>query len=94
MTERLKVYVKAHHGLSFKIDPDLIIRKLDNDDASIIYEDKENLSLIDYLVSIGYKHRGFTTRFSESSPQMFFSKSASCFSMRACSLAMAESVVQ
>ena len=71
MTERLKVYVKAHHGLSFKIDPDLIIRKLDNDDASIIYEDKENLSLIDYLVSLGYKHRGFTTRFSESSMPRF-----------------------
>lgn len=66
----LKDYVKKHKGLYLKIDPDLIIRKLD-EDAKPIYVDNHNLELIDIFKSLGFKHRGFTTRFAESSNPRF-----------------------
>ena len=71
MTRLLKGYVRKHRGLSFKIDPDLIIRKLDPNDASVIETDEANLALIDTLKNLGYKHRGFTIKFNESSAPRF-----------------------
>lgn len=70
MIENLKKYVKEHNGLYLKMDPDIIIRKLDNN-GNCIYEDKDNLALIDYLKSLGGKHRGFTTSLYETSAPRF-----------------------
>lgn len=68
--EALKEYVKNHSGLYLKIDPDIIIRKLDKDANPVeVFEDK--LALVDYLASLGGKHRGFTMKFSESSAPRF-----------------------
>ena len=70
MVEALKQYVNDNAGLYFKMDPDVIIRKLDKDARPIeTFEDK--IELIDYLTSLGGKHRGFTMKFSESSTPRF-----------------------
>ena len=66
----LKKYVKEHHGLYLKVDPDIIIRKLDNN-GNVIFKDEENFDLIDYFKSLGGKHRGFTTSLYESSAPRF-----------------------
>lgn len=66
----LKEYVKKNKGLYFKINPDIIIRKLD-DNANPTYIDEYNFSLIDFFKESGGKHRGFTTKFCESSAPRF-----------------------
>lgn len=66
----LKDYVNKHNGLYLKIDPDIIIRKLDNN-GNVIFEDKDNLDLVKYLESLGGKHRGFTTSLYEASSPRF-----------------------
>lgn len=70
MVDALTKYVKDNNGLYLKIDPDIIIRK-HNPDTSIKEEYRNNLELIDYLKSLGGKHRGFTMKFSESSIPRF-----------------------
>ena len=62
----LREYSDSHNGLYLRINPDIIIRKLD-DNAEIreVYDD--NYNLIDFLTSLGLKHRGFTKKFNESS---------------------------
>lgn len=70
MIETLKKYVKDNNGLYFKINPDLIIAKLDGD-ANRIETNEYNLGLIDFLKENGGKFRGFTTTFKESSAPRF-----------------------
>lgn len=66
----LKDYVKKHNGLYLKMDPDIIIRKLDSN-CNPIYIDGDNLELIEYIKSLGGRHRGFTLKLSESSLPRF-----------------------
>lgn len=66
IVESLKKYVKDHNGLYLKMDPDIIIRKLDKD-TNVIETFEDNLQLISYLESLGGKHRGFTKKFTETS---------------------------
>lgn len=70
VTEALKEYAYKNGGIYLKIDPDIIIRKLDKD-TNVIYEDENHLKLIDLLTELGGKHRGFTTKFTESSTPRF-----------------------
>lgn len=70
MINNLKKYVKDNGGLYFKINPSLIIAKLD-DEANRIETYGDNLSLIDFFKENGGKFRGFTTKFSESSAPRF-----------------------
>ena len=70
MISQIKTYALAHNGLYVKINPDIIIRKLD-ENANPIYTNEYNLSLIDYLQELGGKFRGFTTKFTESSAPRF-----------------------
>ena len=70
MIEELKNYVKKHNGLYFKINPDLIIAKLD-DNANRKEIFKDNFDLIGYFKSKGGTFRGFTNKFNESSAPRF-----------------------
>lgn len=70
MVNNLKDYVLKHNGLYLKIDPDIIIRKLDNK-GNVIFENQEYLKLIEYLKSLGGKHRGFTKLLKETSAPRF-----------------------
>ena len=66
IVESLKKFVKDHNGLYLKMDPDIIIRKLDKD-TNVKETFEENLELIPYFESLGGKHRGFTKKFAETS---------------------------
>lgn len=66
IVESLKKFVKDHNGLYLKMDPDIIIRKLDKD-TNVKETFEENLELIPYFESLGGKHRGFTKKFTETS---------------------------
>lgn len=66
----LKQYVKNHHGLYLKLDPDLIIHKLDKD-GNIIEDYPENLAVIAKLKDLGGKHKGFTTNFIDTANPRF-----------------------
>lgn len=70
MIKELKTYVKNNNGLYFKINPSLIIAKLD-DEANRKETNEANLSLIDFFKENGGDFRGFTTKFSESSAPRF-----------------------
>lgn len=70
VVNKLLEYVKSNNGLYLKIDPDIIIRKLDSN-ANPIYEDKEALELVDFLKSLQGKHRGFTVKLNETSAPRF-----------------------
>ncbi len=65
----LKDYVKKHNGLYFKINPDIIIAKLD--DEANRKETFADINLIDFFKENGGKFRGFTTKFTESSAPRF-----------------------
>lgn len=65
----LKEYVKEHNGLYFKINPDIIIAKLDDD--AIRKETFDSFKLIDFFKENGGNFRGFTTKFVESSAPRF-----------------------
>ena len=67
--ETLKTYTKKNHGLYFKINPDIIIAKLDCDaNRSETYA---TFGLIDFFKENGGNFRGFTTKFTESSAPRF-----------------------
>lgn len=66
MIEVLTKYVKDNNGLYLKIDPDIIIRK-HNPDASVKEEFNDKLELLEYIKTLGGKHRGFTKKFKDSS---------------------------
>lgn len=70
MVYEMTKFCKKHHGLYFKIDPDLIIRKLDKQAQPIAtFEDK--LALIDEFSKLKGRHKGFTIRFADSSNPRF-----------------------
>lgn len=70
MIDNLKAFAKKNNGLYVKINPDLIIRKLD-EDAKPISLDEYNYSLIDFFKENNGTFRGFTTKFSDSSAPRF-----------------------
>ena len=70
MVKALTKYAKDNNGLYFKIDPDIIIRKLNNE-AKPIETYNDNLDLIDYLKKLDAKHRGFTLKLKDSSSPRF-----------------------
>ncbi len=65
----LKTYVKKHNGLYFKINPDIIIAKLD--EKANRKETYDSINLIDFFKENGGNFRGFTTKFNESSAPRF-----------------------
>lgn len=70
MLEEVKKYVKKHHGLYYRFDPDIILHKLD-EECNVIEENKHALELIDFFKKHGGRHKGFTIRFNEASLPRF-----------------------
>ena len=66
-TKYLKKYVNKNKGIFLKIDPDVIIKKHNEDE---IIESNNNVYNI--LTKLGYKHLGFTKRFETSQPRYTF----------------------
>ena len=62
----LKKYIKRHHGLYLRMDPDLIIHKL-NEKAEVKETFEDNEALIDFFISLGATYKGKTILFKEMS---------------------------
>lgn len=70
MLKDLKQYVKDHRGLYLRMDPDIIMHKLD-ENGEIIEDLPEAHEILNLLINEGGKHRGFTIRFNEASLPRF-----------------------
>ena len=70
-TEALKVYLKKENAIYFKVDPGVVYEEID-EEAKPIEGGKNNYELYDYLLSLGYKHQGFTTLFTRNQPRFTF----------------------
>ncbi len=66
----LKKYIKRHHGLYLRMDPDLIIHKL-NEKAEVKETFEDNEALIDFFISLGATYKGKTILFKEMSNPRF-----------------------
>ena len=70
-TKNIKSFVKSNKGIFIKIDPDIIINRWDKDDNSISLEN-DYKKIFDNLISLGYKHKGFTKNFETNQPRYTF----------------------
>ncbi len=61
-TINIKKFVKANGGFLFKMDP--LISYCDRDLNGNVVGENNNMVLVKFLKSLGYKHMGFTTGFS------------------------------
>lgn len=69
-TEHLKKYCKKHKGLFFRIDPDIKLQNLDSEGN--ILEGLDNHELVNQLINLGYKHKGFNKNFENNEPRYTF----------------------
>ncbi len=66
-TDYIKTFTKEHKNFFFRIDPDIKLQCIDEDANAI--EGDNNFELVNYLKSIGYKHKGFYKEFLGSQPR-------------------------
>jgi len=69
-TQELKKYAKRNNAMYIKIDPDVKRHTLDIDGN--IIEGEENSKLMNELINLGYKHKGFNTDFVNEQPRFTF----------------------
>ena len=70
-SDELKNYFKKHKILYMVINPAIMYQELDNN-ANIIENGKNNYDLYNYLLSIGYKHKGFNKNYESMEPRYTF----------------------
>lgn len=68
-TDNLKIFTKKHNAIFFTIDPAIKLHDIDQDGNVI---GNENIDLVNYLKSIGYKHLGFNKNFENREPRYTF----------------------
>ena len=71
ITKEIKKYALKNKAIFIKIDPDLKLHDLD-EEGNIIENNHNNQPLIDNLISLGYKHKGFNKNFENSQPRYTF----------------------
>lgn len=69
-TSYLNDFAKKNHAIFIKVDPDIKRWNLNSEGEQV--GDFNNTSLIEYLKSIGYKHRGFNKGFEMEQPRFTF----------------------
>lgn len=70
-TKHLKKYGSKKNAIFIKIDPDIKLQYLDIE-GNVIDKEKNNFKLVDYLINLGYKHRGFNKNFEFNEPRYTF----------------------
>ncbi len=70
-SQELKKYFKKHKIINMVINPYISYQELDND-ANIVENGNNNYELYNYLLSLGYKHRGFTKNYESFEPRYTF----------------------
>ena len=69
-TKHLKKYCKKNKGIFLRIDPDVKLQNLDNEGN--IIEGLDNHKLVNDLIELGYKHKGFNKNFESNEPRYTF----------------------
>lgn len=69
-TAHIKNFAKKRKAFFIRIDPDIKLQNLDNDGK--IINEENNYGLVDFLISLGYKHRGFNKNFEHNQPRYTF----------------------
>lgn len=69
-TNEIDKYCKKHKSIYFKIDPDIKLHTIDLDGNVI--EGEDNYDLVEYLKSIGYKHKPLNYYFEGEQPRFTF----------------------
>lgn len=70
-TNCLKEYLKTINAIYFKMDPGIIYQEID-EEANPIENGSNNYELFNKLISLGYKHQGFSTLFTRNQPRYTF----------------------
>ena len=70
-TDKLKEYLKKTNAIYLKVDPDIIYQEIDQD-ANKIENGKNNYDLYNYLLSLGYVHKGFNKLYEGNQPRYTF----------------------
>lgn len=69
-TNNLKRFMKSKNDIFIRMDPDIKLHSLDIEGN--IIEGVNNTKLVDYLKSLGYKHKGFNKNFENNQPRYTF----------------------
>lgn len=69
-TTHLKKYCKKKKGIFLRIDPDIKLQNLDIEGN--IIDGLDNHKLVDELIGLGYKHKGFNKNFENNEPRYTF----------------------
>lgn len=69
--KQIKIFIKKYHAIFLKIDPDLIINKINYLDEEK-GQDYDRYKLIKNLNKLGFKHNGYTTHFHSTQPRYTF----------------------
>lgn len=70
ISEEIKEYTKKYKSLYYLIDPDIKLHTIDKNGEEI--EGEKNFELVDYLKSIGYKHKKLNYFFEGNQPRFTF----------------------
>lgn len=70
-TNALVKHVKKHKGIFLKIDPCIEYREHDVD-GNLLEEGFNNQQIIDYLINLGYKHKGISLNFDGIQPRFVY----------------------
>ena len=69
-TAHLKKYCKKRNGIFLRIDPDIKLQNLDCEGN--VLEGLDNHDLVNSLIKLGYKHKGFNKNFENNQPRYTF----------------------
>ena len=70
-TDSLKKYCKKNHGIFLRLDPDIKLQDLD-ENGNVIESENDNHELVNYMIKLGYKHKGFNKNFENNEPRYTF----------------------
>ncbi len=70
-TKKLAEFAKSKKGIFIKIDPDVLLHRLDID-GNVQKDLENNYDLVEFLKKIGYHHKGFNKNFENSEPRYTF----------------------
>ncbi|MDD4036165.1 MAG: peptidoglycan bridge formation glycyltransferase FemA/FemB family protein [Bacilli bacterium] len=70
-TNKIKIYVKERKGIFIKIDPDIELHDID-DNSNPIQGGNNNYKVVDNLIKLGYRHKGYNKYFESTQPRYTF----------------------
>ncbi len=69
-TDNIKKLAKKRHAFFIRIDPDVKLHNLDQDGK--VVDGENNVDLVNYLISLGFRHLGYNQNFEHNQPRYTF----------------------